>query len=111
MTEQRSEPLPLPDYDELPAGGVEHRIRSLTGDDVQRLLDYERAHADRPLLVDILTARLRQLDEGAEPAPGDPEGARPEKPEGRQGRSPASPDTAAEPEPPLRHGVHNVHDM
>ncbi|AXK33259.1 hypothetical protein DVA86_11950 [Streptomyces armeniacus] len=100
--------LPLPDYDQLPVAGLEHRIRPLAGDDVRRLLDYERAHANRPQVVEMLTARLRQLDAGAEPSSGDPEAEHSDRPEAARGGSPVSPDSSAEPSPPLRHGVHDV---
>jgi hypothetical protein len=63
--------LPLPDYDELPVGAVEDRIRSLTTDEVERLVSHERAHANRAPVVEILSARLERLREGAEPpSPG-----------------------------------------
>ncbi|MDF4249240.1 hypothetical protein [Streptomyces sp. WMMB303] len=39
MSASQDKPLPLPDFDQLPAGAVEHRIRPLAREDVQRLLD------------------------------------------------------------------------
>lgn len=59
--------LPLPDYDELSAGAVEDRIRSLTTDEVERLVSHERAHANRAPVVELLSARLERLREGDEP--------------------------------------------
>ncbi|MEU3192801.1 hypothetical protein ABZ686_19690 [Streptomyces sp. NPDC006992] len=106
MSASQDKPLPLPDFDQLPAGAVEHRIRPLSGEDVQRLLDHERAHANRTQVVHFLTARLDELAAGAEPTGGDPQGERPERSDGASGRSPAAPDTAAEPSEPLRHGRH-----
>ncbi|MGP3988296.1 hypothetical protein [Streptomyces sp. 3N207] len=107
MSAQQSNALPLPDYDQLPAGSVEHRIRSLGSDEVRRLLEYEQAHADRPQVRQILTARLDQLASGAEPSEGDPRAAGPDIPPDTPGSSPVSPASAAEPEEPLRHGKHD----
>jgi len=80
MSAQQPNALPLPDYDQLPAGSVEHRIRSLGSDEVQRLLQYEQEHADRPQVEQILTARLDQLESGAEPSEGDARAAGPDVP-------------------------------
>ncbi|MGW7515486.1 hypothetical protein ACWGJ2_07815 [Streptomyces sp. NPDC054796] len=96
--------LPLPDYDELPAASIEHRVRPLSREDVNRLLEHERGHAGRPQVTEVLAARLRELDRGAEPTPGDAEGARPDRPEPGRGGSPVSPDSAREPSKPFRHG-------
>jgi hypothetical protein len=38
--------LPLPDYDHLPVGSLESRIRGLDTDGVEALLSHERAHGD-----------------------------------------------------------------
>ncbi|MBO8194713.1 hypothetical protein ITI46_24100 [Streptomyces oryzae] len=108
MSAQQSNALPLPDYDQLPAGSVEHRIRSLGSDEVQRLLQYEQEHADRPQVKQILTARLDQLESGAEPSEGDARTAGPDVPSDTPGTSPVSPASAAEPEEPLRHGKHKM---
>jgi hypothetical protein len=62
--------LPLPDYDHLPLGSVQTRIRSLDADGVTALLEYEREHGNRLPVVQILEERLRQLDDGAEPTGG-----------------------------------------
>ncbi|MFD8551856.1 hypothetical protein ACFV08_09685 [Streptomyces fradiae] len=43
--------LPLPDFDELPFGALESRIRSLRPDELDRLLEYEEEHAGRPRVV------------------------------------------------------------
>ncbi|WP_369200319.1 hypothetical protein [Streptomyces sp. PU-14G] len=108
MSAHQSDALPLPDYDQLPAGTVEHRIRSLGSDDVRRLVEYEQAHADRPQVKEILAARLEQLDAGAEPSQGDARAGGPDIPAGTSGGSPVSPAGAAEPEEPLRHGKHEM---
>ncbi|MFD7408996.1 hypothetical protein ACFV7R_41630 [Streptomyces sp. NPDC059866] len=96
--------LPLPDYDHLPIGGLEARVRSLTAEEVEELLAYERTHADRVPVTDLLTARLEQLKAGAEPTSGDPAALRPEQGEGRTG-SPVSPATSPEPFGPPPHGT------
>ncbi|MGW3729136.1 hypothetical protein [Streptomyces sp. NPDC000851] len=96
--------LPLPDYDHLPIGGLEARVRSLTAEEVEELLAHERTHADRVPVTELLTARLEQLKAGAEPTSGDPAALRPEQGEGRTG-SPVSPATSPEPFGPPPHGT------
>ncbi|MET7935583.1 hypothetical protein [Streptomyces sp. NPDC005322] len=97
--------LPLPGYDHLPLSALQHRIRPLNADDLRRLLEYERAHADRLPVIEVLTARLRQLESGAAPSPGEPAtGPIPEAPSPPRGGSPVTPQTSAEPSPPPRHG-------
>ncbi|MFF9817263.1 hypothetical protein [Streptomyces sp. NPDC014006] len=96
--------LPLPDYDHLPIGGLESRVRSLTAEEVEELLAYERTHADRLPITEVLTARLDQLRAGAEPSAGDPGALRPEQSEGSTG-SPVSPATSPEPFSPPPHGT------
>ncbi|WP_310964332.1 hypothetical protein [Nocardioides terrisoli] len=65
--------LPLPGYDELPEGTIEARIRSLDHDGVQQVLDYERCHAARPAIIQIIEHRAQELADGAEPTPGAPD--------------------------------------
>ncbi|MFI6937566.1 hypothetical protein [Streptomyces sp. NPDC050287] len=96
--------LPLPDYDHLPIGGLESRVRSLTAAEVEELLAYERTHADRLPVTELLTARLEQLEAGAEPTPGDPGALRPEQGE-HSGGSPVSPATSPQPFSPPPHGT------
>ncbi|MBE8470288.1 hypothetical protein [Streptomyces justiciae] len=96
--------LPLPDYDHLPIGGLESRVRSLAPEEVETLLSYERTHADRLPVTELLTARLEQLEAGAEPTSGDPQALRPEARAGRHG-SPVSPTTSPEPHNPPPHGT------
>lgn len=79
MTDSAHSTLPLPDYDHLPLGGLESRIRSLSSDEVETLLAYERAHAHRVPVVELLGTRLDRLRAGAEPTSGDPGAVRPEQ--------------------------------
>ncbi|MEU6375924.1 hypothetical protein [Streptomyces sp. NPDC046909] len=104
MTDSGRDTLPLPDYDHLPIGGLESRVRSLGSEDVQTLLAYERTHGDRLPVTEVLTARLEQLDAGAEPTDGDPRALRPEQRAGRAG-SPVSPVTSPQPFSPPPHGT------
>lgn len=97
------EELPLPDYDELPLGTLQHRVRSLDEPQLRQLMSYERQHANRTPVLEVMRARLEQLDAGAEPSPGSQD----QTPEvsGRRHGSAAGESTAAEPGTPLRHGV------
>ncbi len=104
MTDSPRTALPLPDYDHLPIGGLESRIRSLTADEVEELLAYERAHADRVPATEVLNARLDQLRAGGEPTSGDPGAVRPEQGASRSG-SPVTPATSPEPFSPPPHGT------
>ena len=86
--------LPLPDYDHLPTGSLESRVRTLDADGVARLLEHEREHADRVQVVQMLEHRLERLRSGeAQPSGGDPAGIAPEAASGVSGGSPASPAT------------------
>ncbi|WP_037679938.1 hypothetical protein [Streptomyces griseus] len=96
--------LPLPDYDHLPIGGLESRVRSLAAGDVEKLLAYEHEHADRRPVTEVLTSRLEQLRAGAEPTSGDPGALRPEQGRGRSA-SHVSPATSAQPLSPPPHGT------
>lgn len=98
--------LPIPDYDHVAEGALEQRIRSLAAGELEQLDDYERSHADRPHVRQILAARLEQLRAGAEPSKGgqSPPAQTQGGPEPETGSS-AGPATAAEPGQPLRHGV------
>ncbi len=71
---------------------------------MEELLAYERMHADRLPVTELLGARLEQLQAGAEPTSGEPGALRPEQREG-QNDSPVSPATAAEPFGPPPHGT------
>ncbi|WP_019855555.1 hypothetical protein [Actinopolyspora mortivallis] len=66
MTEQ----LPIPDYDELPLSALQHRIRSLDEDELNTVIEHERAHANRTPVLEQLTGRLEELRQGASPTSG-----------------------------------------
>jgi hypothetical protein len=102
MAESAREDLPLTDYDGLPEGALRERVRALTSRQVEQVLAYETAHADRPAVTAMLRTRLRELERGAEP--GAPtEAARP-GPQGASAGSTVSPSTAAPPVNPPPHG-------
>lgn len=93
---------PLPDYDALSVGDIAHRARSLSAPELERLVRYERAHAGRTPVLELLSARLSQLEAGEEPSPG---GAPPPPPEASRGGSDVGPETAGEPVHPPPHGT------
>ena len=70
--------LPLPDYDHLPLGSLEGRVRSLDAEALSALLDYERAHGDRLPVTQLLERRLEAVKGGAELSGGSPLAATPE---------------------------------
>ncbi len=98
--------LPLPDYDHLPLGSIESRIRTLDANGVVAVLAYERAHADRLPVVQLLEHRLDQLGSGAVPTGGNPLEQTPEV-QHRSTGSPVAPDTQAPPTPPTQGGKTN----
>ncbi|WP_151773890.1 hypothetical protein [Streptomyces abyssomicinicus] len=104
MSHPRRDDLPLPDYDQLPLGSLESRVRSLTSDQVETLLEHEKDHGRRVPATQVLSARLDQLRNGAEPTAGDPSGLRPEQGHAAGG-SPVSPRTSAQPHNPPPHGT------
>ncbi|WP_329343925.1 hypothetical protein OG252_46165 [Streptomyces sp. NBC_01352] len=104
MADSGRDSLPLPDYDQLPIGGLESLVRSLSAQDVEELLAYERTHADRVPVTEVLTARLEQLEAGAEPTSGDPGALRPEQ-IAHAGGSRVSPATSPKPFSPPPHGT------
>jgi hypothetical protein len=95
--------LPLPNYDQLPLGSLQHRIRSLDADDLRVLVDHEREHGNRTPVLEVLSARLDQLAEGATPSDGEHRST----PEvtSTAGDSPVTPATSPEGNTPLRHGL------
>ena len=98
--------LPLPDYDDLPVGAIESRVRTLGEKDVRALYDYEKEHADRVRVVQILKHRLVALSTGeAAPSGGDPRGVAPEAGGSTSSGSPVSPVTEGPPQNPPSQGV------
>jgi hypothetical protein len=95
--------LPLPDYDHLPIGSVESRIRTLDAAGVEAVLSYERAHGNRLPVLQVLEHRLNALREGAEPSGSVPEQL-PELGGAAAGGSPVSPETSGPPINPPSHG-------
>lgn len=99
-----SEQLPLHDYDELPLETVRHRARALSRAEVQQLVDHERAHANRVLVIEILTHRLDELDAGASPSQGSQE-EMPEVPGHQPKGSPVTPGGPRGKGRPVAHGT------
>lgn len=95
--------LPLPDYDQLTIGDLQHRIRSLNAAELQAVLTHEAGHAARVPVLEILESRVRELEGGAQPSAGDPRRA--PGVQSTPGGSPVQESTAAEANTPLRHGV------
>ncbi|MFK0117817.1 hypothetical protein [Streptomyces sp. NPDC090994] len=104
MADSAHNALPLPDYDHLPLGSLESRVRSLGTDEVEELLAYERSHGDRLPVTELLASRLEQLQAGAVPTSGDPGALRPEQSRGHGG-SPVSPATSPQPFGAPPHGT------
>ncbi|MDP3892309.1 hypothetical protein [Nocardioides sp.] len=98
--------LPISDYDELPAGSVESRAKALNQQGVQELLDYERHHANRVQIIQLLEHRLESLRSGeATPSGGDPAAPSPAASPGEPGASPVTPQTEGPPQNPPSQGV------
>ncbi|MGW0521693.1 hypothetical protein [Crossiella sp. NPDC003009] len=97
--------LPLPDYDHLPQGSLNHRIRALDRPQLATLREYETAHANRPAVLAVFDARLAELDAGARPSGGD-QRRQPEQAPPPSGGSPVGSGTGAEPSAPPHQGVH-----
>lgn len=60
MTERQApdhDELPLPDCDHLPIGSLAGRVRTLVAAGVEELLAYERAHAHRTAVLELLECR------------------------------------------------------
>jgi hypothetical protein len=98
--------LPIPDYDHLPLGSLESRIRTLDEPGLEALLVHESKHGDRLPVMNVLRRRLEALRAGAKPSGGD--GAAGEMPEvqRRADHEPkASPATEGPPQNPPSQGV------
>jgi hypothetical protein len=96
--------LPLHDYDHLPLPSLAQRIRSLTAEEIEQLLAYERAHGNRRPAIEVMEHRLAELAAGAQPTPGG-EQSGPDYPPPPHGDSPVRPQTAGPPASPPPHGV------
>ena len=103
MTTPDRRALPLRDYDHLPLAALRQRIRSLTDQDIRRLLLYEEEHANRPVAVQAMRTRLAELASGQSPSGGS-EQIGPDWPESPSGGGPVSPATVAPPVSPPPHG-------
>lgn len=98
--------LPIPDYDHLPLGSLESRIRSLDEPDVRVLLDHEREHGNRLPVTNLLEQRIRMLEGGTEPSAGSTDqGSVPEVQPAATDPSKASPQTSGPPVNPPSQGV------
>lgn len=107
MTDASSVPhdeLPLPDYDHLPIGSLEGRIRSLDADQLQLLLTYEESHGNRLPVTQVLRARLDSVRGGAELSDGSPGARRPEAEAAPVEASAVGPETTGPPVNPPSHG-------
>jgi hypothetical protein len=60
----RSMPEPIPGYDGMTLGALRGRLRSLTDEDLQRVLRYEKAHKARAPMVTLVEHRLAKLAAG-----------------------------------------------
>lgn len=97
----RSSDLPIPEYDRLGAGDLEHRIRSLSAASLGELLTYEREHAARAVVLELLESRLQQVEAGSVLSSG---GEPPKAPPDHRRGPRVSPATQGEPVHPPPHG-------
>jgi hypothetical protein len=88
-------PLPLPGYDQLPLQVFRQRLRALDEEQLLRIVEHESAHADRPLVQEMLRHRLDELRSGAEPTDGPTGGATPQVPDGTAPTSRDDPSVAS----------------
>jgi len=104
MTDRSS--LPIPDYDHLPIGSLESRIRTLDEPGLEALLTHESQHGDRAPVMNVLRRRLQALRGGAKPSGGDGgAGAMPEAQRRAEPEPKASPATEGPPQNPPSQGV------
>lgn len=66
--------LPIKDFDHLPIGSMGHRVRGLDAEDLGLIRRYEAAHAKRPLALQIIDRRLRELADAQPASDGDQPG-------------------------------------
>jgi hypothetical protein len=105
MSDPDSSALPLPGYDDLPIGDLQGRIRALDADQLETLLRYERAHADRAAVVTLLRTRADDVRGGAQLSSGDPAGLSPAAAPPPATVPPVSPQTAGPKLNPPSHGA------
>src|SRR3954451_20463241 len=86
--------LPIPDYDALPLGDLQSRLRTLGATQLTGVLDYERQHANRAAVLTAGDARLRELQAGAEPSGGPRLRGGPRRPRPAARRRPVAAPTA-----------------
>ena len=105
MNDTDRDKLPIPDYDHLPVGSLESRIRGLAQPGVEALLVYESKHGNRLPVMNVLRQRLEALHAGAKPSGGNPAGGTmPETGAGAGHGSNVTPQTAGPPVNPPSHG-------
>jgi hypothetical protein len=100
--------LPLPDYDHLPLGSIQTRIRALDEAGLEQLLAYEQAHAHRLPVLEVFEHRLEELRHGAQPSGGTPDAVVPEAPPPPHEKPAITPDTAGPTQVPPFHGVPTI---
>lgn len=106
MSDVERDALPIPDYDHLPVGSLESRVRTLDQPGVEALLAYESRHGDRAPVMNVLRQRLQSLQSGAKPSGGaGGSGEMPESSPGQTRASKASPETTGPPINPPSQGV------
>ncbi|TCC37434.1 hypothetical protein E0H75_40520 [Kribbella capetownensis] len=59
----------MSDFDDLQAGSVMSRVAALDLQQVEQLIGYERNHAHRAEVLEVLSQRRRQLHDVSESAP------------------------------------------
>ena len=93
--------LPLPDFDHVLIGHLPSRIASLDADDLATLVAYEKDHAHRLPVLQVLEHRIDALAHGAKRSGSVPEGM-PENTSARGRGSKVSPVTAGPAVDPAR---------
>ena len=56
--------LPVPNYDDLTIASLRARLRNLSADQLNELVDYEKGHAARPDVITMFERRIAKLAEG-----------------------------------------------
>ncbi|MCC5033645.1 hypothetical protein DMH02_010530 [Streptomyces sp. WAC 00631] len=103
MSKHDGEALPLADYDELPVGALEHRLRTLDSAELEVLRHYEHEHANRTRVLEMINTRQLQLAGGSTPSPGGEDLRQAAR--HSAGGSPVTPATSPEPIHPPPHGT------